>query len=464
MAKNDAVIQSYAASLRNLELQLGKLANELKARPEGSLLSDTENSRRDGKEQCKSIQLRSGKHLKNSEEEITGSGEPTSIQIDEKLSKKTAQEFADTRPIDTAKGQQPDSQQSAPVCSSPKPPLPFPQRFRKQQQDGQFKKFLDVLKQLHINIPLVEALEQMLNYVKFLKDILTKKRRLGEFETVALTEGCSAMLKSKIPPKLKDPGSFTIPCSIGGRDVGRALCDLGTSINLMPMSIFKKLGIGEARPTTVTLQLADRSMAHPEGKIEDVLVQVDKFIFLADFMILDYEADRDMPIILGRPFLATRRTLIDVQNGELTMRVNDQKVTFNVFNAMRFPDEIEECSRISVTDSIVAERFHKEAWKDEKFISSSDELEDLSEDEDNEVAWVEPLHPIPKFKKPFESLELKESNFKPPKPSIQEPPKLELKPLPSHLKYAYLGENDMLPVIIAANLEVEDEGAFLGVL
>ncbi|XP_060965226.1 uncharacterized protein LOC133034202 [Cannabis sativa] len=201
MAKNDAVIQSQAASLRNLELQLGHLANELKARPQGSLPSDTENPRRDGKEQCKSIHLRSGKHLKNSEEEIKGSGEPTSIQNDEKLSKKTAQEIADTRPVDTASGQQSDSQQSAPVCT--KPPLPFPQRFRKQQQDGQFKKFLDVLKQLHINIPLVEALEQMPNYVKFLKDILTKKRRLGEFETVALTEGCSAMLKSKIPPKLE---------------------------------------------------------------------------------------------------------------------------------------------------------------------------------------------------------------------------------------------------------------------
>ncbi|KAM6577157.1 hypothetical protein CsatB_028994 [Cannabis sativa] len=122
----------------------------------------------------------------------------------------------------------------------------------------------------------------MPNYVKFLKDILTKKRRLGEFETIALTEGYSVMLKNKIPPKLKDPGSFTIPISIGGRDVGRALCDLRASINLMPMSIFKKLGIKEARPTTVTLQLADRSMAHPDGKIEDVLVQVDKFIFPAD--------------------------------------------------------------------------------------------------------------------------------------------------------------------------------------
>ncbi|XP_062114199.1 uncharacterized protein LOC133825248 [Humulus lupulus] len=142
----------------------------------------------------------------------------------------------------------------------------------------------------------------MPNYVKFLKDILTNKRSLGEFEMVALNEGCSAIWKNKIPPKLKDPGSFTIPCSIGGRDVGRAHCDLVASINLMPMSVLKKLGIGEAKPTTVTLQLADHSMAHSEGKIEDVIVQVDKFIFPADFIILDYEADRDVPIILGRPF------------------------------------------------------------------------------------------------------------------------------------------------------------------
>ena len=102
----------------------------------------------------------------------------------------------------------------------------------------------------------------------------------------------------------------------------------------MPLSIFKKLGVGEARPTTVTLQLADRSIKHPEGKIEDVLVKVDKFIFPADFIILDYEADREVPIILGRPFLATGRALIDVQEGELTIRVDDQQVKFNVFNAV----------------------------------------------------------------------------------------------------------------------------------
>ncbi|XP_022156296.1 uncharacterized protein LOC111023221 [Momordica charantia] len=138
----------------------------------------------------------------------------------------------------------------------------------------------------------------MPNYVKFLKDILAKKRSLGEFKTVALTKECSAILTEKLPQKMGDPGSFTIPVSIGGKNVGHALCDLGPSINLMPLSVYQKLGIREARPTTVTLQLADRFITHPEGKIEDVLVQVDKFIFPADFIILDYVDDKKIPIIL----------------------------------------------------------------------------------------------------------------------------------------------------------------------
>ena len=170
-----------------------------------------------------------------------------------------------------------------------------------------------MLKQLHINIPFVEALEQMPNYVKFLKDILARKRRLGEFKIVALTRENSHMLQSKIPTKLKYPGSFTILCSIGTRYAGRALCDLGASINLMPLSVFKQFGVGECRPTTVTLQLANRSHTYPEGKIEDVLVKVEKFIFPVDFIVLDFEANKEVLIILGRHFLATEKTLIDVQ-------------------------------------------------------------------------------------------------------------------------------------------------------
>ena len=112
---------------------------------------------------------------------------------------------------------------------------------------------MDIFKQLHINIPFAEALEQMLGYVKFKKDILSKKRKLEDYETDALLEECTPILQNKLPPKLKDPGTFTIPCAIGNAVFKRALCDLGASINLMPWSIFKKLKFGEASPTTITL-------------------------------------------------------------------------------------------------------------------------------------------------------------------------------------------------------------------
>ena len=171
---------------------------------------------------------------------------------------------------------------------------------------------MEVFKKLHINIPFADALEQMPSYVKFMKDILSKKIRLSDFETVNLTEECSAIRQRKLPQKLKDPGSFTIPCTIGNTIFERALCDLGPNVNLMPLSIFKRSGLGEACPTTVTLQLADKSLKHLRGVIEDILVKVDKFIFPEDFIVLDMEEDKEINIILGRPFLSTGRAMIDV--------------------------------------------------------------------------------------------------------------------------------------------------------
>ena len=202
-----------------------------------------------------------------------------------------------------------------------KPIVPYLQRLRKNRLDNQFGKFMEIFKMLHINNPFTEALEQMPGYVKFMKDILSKKRKLGDYETMALSEACSAILQKKLPPKLKDRGSFTIPCAIGNSLFEKALCDLGAIINLMVWSIFKKLKLGEARPTIVTLQLADRSLTRLRGIIEDVLVKVDKFIFPANFIILDMEKEKEVPIIIGRPFLAMGSALIDVQKGELRLRV-----------------------------------------------------------------------------------------------------------------------------------------------
>ncbi|KAL4313476.1 hypothetical protein GQ457_01G019270 [Hibiscus cannabinus] len=212
----------------------------------------------------------------------------------------------------------------------------------KHKEDLQFQKFVSMLDQFHINIPVLEAIEQVPSYAKFLKDIVTKKRRADNYETVDVaSEYCAGRVE--IPIKKKDPGSFIIPCSIGNNFMGNALCDLGSSFNLMPKAVFKKLGIGIERPTTVILQLADRSHVRPEGKIEDVIVKVGKFVFPVDFLILDCEVDDKASIILGRPFLATRRILIDYEKGDFTMRVADQTMTINVFNTLQYMDNQGDC-------------------------------------------------------------------------------------------------------------------------
>ncbi|XP_038889447.1 uncharacterized protein LOC120079354 [Benincasa hispida] len=307
---------------------------------------------------------------------------------------------------------------------------PFPRRLMKKNDEHQFKCFLELLKQLHINIPLIEALEQMPTYVKFFKDILTKKRKVSEKEVIALTQECNTLVSNKLPQKQKDPGSFIIPCSIGGLDVGHALCDLGARINLMPLSVFKKLRIGEAQPTSVTLQLADRTIKYSEGKIEDVLVKVDNLIFPTDFIILDYQVDREVPIILGRPFLATGKVLIDVHKGELTMCVDNEEVKFNVLNALKFPDS-DDCQLNNI---------------------------ELTEEE-TRVCEVLALEGTLKESEPPS---LSERQTKPMCPSLEQPPELELKQLPGHLKYAFLGNT--LPVIISANLTKPNEDSLLQML
>ncbi|XP_038996183.1 uncharacterized protein LOC120120692 [Hibiscus syriacus] len=151
---------------------------------------------------------------------------------------------------------------------------------------------------------------------------------------------------SKLPPKQKDPGSFVIPCSINDKYVGRALYDLVSSVNMMQKSIYLKLGLGKARPTTVILQLADRSHVRLDDRFEDVIVKVEKFVFPVDFLILECEADENAPIILRCLFLATKIILIDCEKGEFMMRVADQSVTINVSNTLKYVDDSEECHYI----------------------------------------------------------------------------------------------------------------------
>ena len=215
------------------------------------------------------------------------------------------------------------------------PPVPFPQRLQKSKMDYQFSKFLNMFMKIEVNIPFAEALAQMPHYAKFMKDILSKKRKLDEEKVVSLSTTCSAVIQKNFPMKTHDPSGFNIPCTIGNFEFGRALCDSGRSINLMPLSVVKRLSLGELTPTAMTLQMADRTMAQLEGIIEDVLIKVGKFIFPVDFVVIDMEEDKQVPMLPGRPFLATGAALIDVKKGELTLKVGDEKVHFNLNQSLK---------------------------------------------------------------------------------------------------------------------------------
>ncbi|KAL4290663.1 hypothetical protein GQ457_14G026970 [Hibiscus cannabinus] len=292
----------------------------------GGFPSDTEVANGATHEQCNAITTRSGKILKNNLEGTGVNPPPAKDTPAEADAPAQADEDHNIPPPIMGENLAESSTAQSEEPVEIRPPPPSPQKLKKQKQDYQFKKFLDILKQVHINLPLVEALQQMPNYAKFLKDMVTRKKRIEEFETAPATETCLALMHNKVPAKKKDPDSFTVECLIGHNYPTKALCDPGASINLMPKYVFQKLGIGEAKPTTVMLQLADHSYVQPKGKIEDILVQVDKFIFPADFLILDCEADEYAPIILGRPFLSTSRAVIDFDDDEITFKVENNNV------------------------------------------------------------------------------------------------------------------------------------------
>ncbi|XP_070051274.1 uncharacterized protein [Nicotiana tomentosiformis] len=212
-----------------------------------------------------------------------------------------------------------------------------------------------MVNQIQVNIPLIDTLREMPGYAKMMKDLISRKFDFKDLATVTLTQTCSAVVMRPISKKLSDPGSSTIPCTIGSYAFAKAFYDLGASINLMPLAIYKRLGIGRASPTSMLLQLADQTVKRTSGILDNVLVQVGKFVFPADFVILDCRVDEEIPVILGRPFLDIGRAIIDCEIGELKMRMHDEEITFNVHKSMRRPSEFANCSLIEVVDVILEE-------------------------------------------------------------------------------------------------------------
>nr|GEZ60875.1 reverse transcriptase domain-containing protein [Tanacetum cinerariifolium] len=192
----------------------------------------------------------------------------------------------------------------------------------------------------------------MPKFASTIKSLLNNKDKLFELAKIPLNENFSAMLLKKLPENLRDPGKFLIPCDFSRMDVCHALADLDASINLMPLSIWKKLSLPELTPTWMTLELADRSITHTKGVAEDVFIKGGKFHFLTDFVVVDFEADPRVPVILGRSFLGTDRAFIDVYGEELTLRVNDDVVTFNLNQTTRYSFTYDDLSvnRIDIID------------------------------------------------------------------------------------------------------------------
>ncbi|CAN6541458.1 unnamed protein product [Malus baccata var. baccata] len=235
-------------------------------------------------------------------------------------------------------------------------------------------------------------------------------------------------------------------------------------LTLCLILFFQKLGEGELKPTSVSLQLADRSVTYPLGILEDVIIKVDKFYLPSDFIVLDMEEDKEVPLILGRPFMATARTLIDVEAGTLTLRVQGESVVFKLFEAIKRHFEPEECFRVDVLDGIVHANFASRSSNDELLtcLTNHDATLTMEENVVDVIAALDsaPIH-NPKWRHVYESLGVPKQ---PLLPSSEQAPKLELKLLPSHLKYAHLGVNETLPVIIAADLNDTEEDKLLRVL
>ncbi|XP_052625040.1 uncharacterized protein LOC128132484 [Lactuca sativa] len=429
------------ASIKTLEQQMTQLATSVsKLESQGKLPAQTE---KNTKHSACVITLRNGKEYEG----------PKMVEEEEKMELEKEEEKSKT----------PSKQ--VPIEAKVTPPR-FPSRLNKSKRESEDNEIMEMFRKVEVNIPLIDAIKQVPRYAKFHKELCTSKKKLKGNETVKVGENVSAVLQKRLPQKCKDPGVFTVPCKLGNLHVPRAMLDLGASINVLPFSIFKTLNIGTLKKTGVIIQLADRFLVHPKGVLEDLLVQVNELVFPADFYVLDMDDD-DSPnlssILLGRPFLKTARTKIDVYDGTLSMEFDGEVINFNIYDAMRYPSDIsslnfvdviepltEECfdlSNLDVLALILNRNLQKERVEKlaNQFTIDKEIMEVVScMDEKKKMRFD-----VPKLKIPMSNEKLV--------PSIVQAPELELKTLPEHLKYAYLGDKETFPVIISTKLSTKEE-------
>ncbi|CAN6712797.1 unnamed protein product [Malus baccata var. baccata] len=479
-------MQSQDKRVDQLEKQIGQIADFVsKFRDPGQLPSSTIPNPKGGFESAKAILLRSGK-------EVGAGPQPSTsgLKEDEKLQFEKEDTSPPTAKVNTPLPQAsigPNLSNSAnkgknvsnslPTNVFPSN-VPFPSRFMHTKKEEVERDILETFRKVQVNIPLLDTIKQVPRYAKFLKELCTTRKRMSTKEVVKVGENVSAILQRKLPPKCKDPGSFTIPCVIGNIRFESAMLDLGASINVMPYSIYTSMNLGVLKNDGVIIQLADRSNVYPKGVLEDVLVQVNHLIFPADFYVLKMdESDHtpSLPILLGRPFMKTARTKIDVFNGTLSMEFDGEVINFNLSDSIKYPSEDHSCFSIDIIDSLV--QGYLEDLNDdvlEKVITRGMELKTMDGDpmhthrthesfhvvasSEEFIELVDALESLPKHggKSPnFDFIPISTNKLL---PSIIQAPVLELKPLPSHLKYIFLGENETLPAIISSSLTaLEDE-------
>ena len=310
---------------------------------------------------------------------------------------------------------------------------------------------------MKVNIPLLDMIKQVPTYAKFLKDLCTVKRGLNVNKKAFLTEQVSVIIECKTPVKYKDPGCPTISVNIEGISVEKALLDLGASVNLLPYSMYKQLGLGELKPTSITLSLADRSIKIPKGTIEDVLIQVDRFYYPVDFVVLDIEpvavGANHVPIILGRPFLATSNAIINCRNGVMQLTFGNMTLELNIFHLSKrhMHSKEDDCEEVCIINTILEEQANEQQVQD----LLTPELSECH-DEQQEPQCTSLVHGY--WRRKIEILPLLIGD------EPKEPQQLELKPLPIELKYAFLEENRQCPVVISSLLTTSQDHNLLHLL
>nr|GEU86271.1 reverse transcriptase domain-containing protein [Tanacetum cinerariifolium] len=374
-----------------------------------------------------------------------------------------------------------------------RPSIPYPSRLHDQKlrdkANDQREKIFQIFKDLNFNISFADALILMPKFGSSIKSLLTNKDKLYELSRTPLNEHCSTVLLKKLPEKPRDPDKFLIPCDFLEMAKCLALADLGARINLMPLSVWNKLSLPDLSPTCMTLELADHLISRPVGVAEDVFVKVGTFHFSADFVVVDFDDDPRVPLILGRSFLKIERALIDGFEGKLILRVDKEAITFNLDQTSRYSSNYNDmtANRIDIID-MACEEYSQEVLSFSDVITSGNptpyydpivsttsptltpfgESDFLLEEVDAFLALEDDLT-SPEVDQSYVNTEgeilileafLNDDPSSPPPNQGNYPPQ----DLPPHLEYAFLEGDDKLPVIIAKDLSVEEKTALIIVL